>query len=70
VRYFKSELDECFKRYNETPRCGAIVNYKVKEEQEVYLFVKDRRTGKEGFPKGKLEAGESLEQCAVRETKE
>lgn len=40
----------------------------VKNENEEYLFI--HRRGKWDLPKGKLDTGETIEQCAVREVQE
>ena len=36
----------------------------------MFLLVRDRRTGKDGFAKGKMNANETKKECAIRETVE
>ena len=54
ARMFESELDSGYIQYMTIPKCGAIITHPHKG-QNLYLIVTDRRTGKEGFPKGRLE---------------
>lgn len=60
-----SNLKKAFwKRFNVVQAAGGI----VLNEQDEILFM--FRRGKWDLPKGKLDPGESLEECAVREVKE
>ncbi|MBQ1477533.1 MAG: NUDIX domain-containing protein [Erysipelotrichaceae bacterium] len=47
---------------------GAVI-CTIKEKMVYYLIIKDRH-GNYGFPKGHQEAGESLEETALREIRE
>ncbi|HTD93115.1 MAG TPA: NUDIX hydrolase [Chitinophagaceae bacterium] len=53
-----------FKKFRLVKAAGGLV---VNEQQEVLLI---HRRGKWDLPKGKLDPGETLEQCAVREVEE
>lgn len=60
-----SELKKAFwKRFNVIQAAGGI----VMNNQDAVLLI--FRRGKWDLPKGKLDAGESLEECAVREVQE
>ena len=47
--------------------CGTIP-YTVKDGTVYYLLIKDKNGGECGFPKGHIEAGETEEETALRET--
>ena len=59
----QKEVDRLFRDYNKVEAAGGIVRRKKK-----LLFIK--RHGKWDIPKGKLETGEDIETCAVREIEE
>lgn len=60
-----SNLKKAFwKRFNIVQAAGGIVS----NDQDDILFI--FRRGKWDLPKGKLDSGESLEECAVREVQE
>ena len=48
---------------------GSIIKVK-NNDNDVYLLVKGKYTGKWSFPKGHIKKGETQLQCALRETKE
>ncbi len=48
--------------------CGAVL-YRKKEDAIEYLIIKDRH-GNYSFPKGHMEKGETIKQCAIREVHE
>jgi 8-oxo-dGTP pyrophosphatase MutT (NUDIX family) len=66
--YFHTNLDELkkafFKKFTLVQAAGGYV---INENNELLLIF---RRGKWDLPKGKLDKGETLEQCAVREVKE
>jgi 8-oxo-dGTP pyrophosphatase MutT (NUDIX family) len=66
--YFHKDLDELkkafFKKFTFVQAAGGLV---INEKDEVLLIF---RRGKWDLPKGKLDKGEKLEDCAVREVEE
>lgn len=66
--FFHPNLDELkkafFKKFTLVQAAGGLVR---NEDDEILLIF---RRGKWDLPKGKLDKGESLEECAVREVKE
>jgi 8-oxo-dGTP pyrophosphatase MutT (NUDIX family) len=66
--FFHSSLDELkkafFKKFTLVQAAGGLIK---NEENEILLIF---RRGKWDLPKGKLDKGESLEECAVREVEE
>jgi 8-oxo-dGTP pyrophosphatase MutT (NUDIX family) len=66
--FFHPNLDELkkafFKKFTLVQAAGGLVK---NEEDEILLIF---RRGKWDLPKGKLDKGESLEECAIREVEE
>jgi len=66
--FYHPSLDELkkafFKKFTFIQAAGGLV---VNEKKEILLIF---RRGKWDLPKGKLDKGETLEECAVREVKE
>jgi 8-oxo-dGTP pyrophosphatase MutT (NUDIX family) len=66
--FYHSSLDELkkafFKKFTLIQAAGGLV---VNEKKEILLIF---RRGKWDLPKGKLDKGETLEECAVREVEE
>lgn len=66
--FFHPDLNELkkafFKKFTLVQAAGGLVK---NEEEEILLIF---RRGKWDLPKGKLDKGESLEECAVREVEE
>ena len=66
--YYHNKLDELkkaiWKKFKIVQAAGGIV---VNDEQQILFIL---RRGKWDLPKGKLDKGETLEQCAIRETEE
>jgi len=50
--------------------CGGVLRTRRDSPLERYAVVQGRYTGKWGFPKGKMEAGETELACAIREVAE
>ncbi|MDA3615998.1 NUDIX hydrolase [Polluticaenibacter yanchengensis] len=61
-------VEECWKAFCEQFLVIEAAGGLVKNEKAEYLFI--NRLGKWDLPKGKLDDGESIEQCAVREVYE
>lgn len=51
-------------------RSGIIAKYTSPENIPHFLLVLGDEAGKFGFPKGHIEDGENVEQCAIRELRE
>jgi diadenosine hexaphosphate hydrolase (ATP-forming) len=52
---------------NKTVKAGCVV---INDQQKILLILHDQSTDTWAFPKGHLEANETLEQAAIRETLE
>ncbi len=61
----KEEIMPIFKQKVEVIRAGGGV---VRNQKDDFLFIK--RKGKWDLPKGKIEEGENIEECAIREVME
>lgn len=61
---FKELKNVFFSHFKNIIACGGLIQNKDKEV--LFIF----RRGKWDFPKGKIEAGESLDECAKREIEE
>ena len=65
---YNSDLEElkkiCFKHFKVIEAAGGLI---VNERREVLLIL---RRGKWDLPKGKLNKGETIERCAIREVEE
>jgi 8-oxo-dGTP pyrophosphatase MutT (NUDIX family) len=66
--FFHPKLEELkkafFKKFVVVPAAGGLVS---NEENQILMIL---RRGKWDLPKGKLDPGETLEECALREVKE
>lgn len=66
--FLHSDLEEIktavFKKFKRVQAAGGLVQNEKSDNLLIY------RRGKWDLPKGKLDAGESLEECAVREVQE
>lgn len=68
-RYTKTEIYNFFRNYYyQIPVCGAII-YRNSLKKE-WLVVKSPYALRYGFPKGKMNHGESEQACAIREVYE
>ena len=78
-RYINWEIDNLVKFYTEgrpytlecyyERSCGAVVFRKINDDYR-YLLIRNRRSSNWSFPKGHVEAGETLEETAIREVLE
>ena len=78
-RYINWEIDNAVKFFTEgrpytldcyyERSCGAVVYRKINDDYR-YLLIRNRRSSNWSFPKGHVEAGETLEETAIREVLE
>lgn len=78
-RYINWEIEALVKFYTEDRpytlecfyerSCGAVVFRKINDDYR-YLLIRNRRSSNWSFPKGHIEAGETLEETAKREVLE
>ena len=78
-RFINWEIDKKLKFYTEgrpytldcyyERSCGAVVYRKINDDYR-YLLIRNRRSSNWSFPKGHVEAGETLEETAKREVLE
>lgn len=68
IHLFCSDLESCWRKFKLQFKVQEAAGGKVLNEQNEVLFI--YRFDKWDLPKGKLEKGETIEECAVREVEE
>jgi len=68
IQLLCSDLEVCWLKFNSLFKVQKAAGGKVLNKQHKVLFI--YRLDKWDLPKGKLEKGESIEECAIREVEE